>query len=278
MRTFAPCLVTVAITFLPVLAHGEDAAASGMATVADMPYSSIVARNMFGLLPIPKVDPRDNEPPPDPPPKITPTGIMTIFGRDQALFKVANKPKPGQPAKEDAYVLAEGERQDDIEVVRINHVDGVITFNNHGTTQELDLVPVKEGSAPPSGPGEGRPGPGMFRPGVPMPGANPFQHRMGMTPASFGQGSPSVGNNAANSGAGSSSGSTAGLSFGSEVNERGIYQPAADPNPMTPEQSAILMEAQRNQYLQGGNSRLANMIPPTKYTDQLNPSGQGSQR
>jgi hypothetical protein len=68
----------------------------------------------------------------DPPPKITPNGIMTIFGRLQALFKVAAKVKPGQPPKEDAFVLAEGERQDGIEVKKINQPDGIVTFDNHG--------------------------------------------------------------------------------------------------------------------------------------------------
>jgi hypothetical protein len=69
---------------------------------------------------------------------------MTIFGRDQALFKAGNMARPGQPSKEEAYVLSEGERQDDIEVVKIDHVDGIITFNNHGTFQELPLVPAKD--------------------------------------------------------------------------------------------------------------------------------------
>ena len=132
--------------------RAEDAA------VADSPYASIVARNMFGLLPMPTNNPADNQPPADPPPKITPNGIMNIFGRWEALFKVASRAKPGKPAKDDSYVLSEGEMQDDIEVVKINHQEGIITFNNHGTVQELPLVAAKDaGSAP--GP-VGRPGPG----------------------------------------------------------------------------------------------------------------------
>ena len=115
---------------------------------------------MFGLLPIPPPDTNPPAAPVDPPPKITLNGIMTIFGRDQALFKVATKPAPGQPAKDSSYVLSEGERQDDIEVTKINHADGIVTFNNHGTTQELPLVAASSGGAPAgSGGGPGNPAP-----------------------------------------------------------------------------------------------------------------------
>ena len=75
-----------------------------------------------------------------PPPKITPNGIMTIFGQLQVLFKVANPGKPGKAAGEDDYILSEGERQDDIEVVKIDEKGGMVTFNNHGETQQLPLV------------------------------------------------------------------------------------------------------------------------------------------
>src|SRR5580704_12750845 len=107
MRFAGPCFIVGAL-LLSAGARAQDT------DTTDKPYASIVARNMFGLLPIPPPDTNPPAPPVDPPPKITLNGIMTIFGRDQALFKVASKPKAGQPAKDDSYVLAEGERQDDI--------------------------------------------------------------------------------------------------------------------------------------------------------------------
>ena len=177
-------MAVAAAVVLPAAAPSQDAASA----VAGTPYASIVARNMFGLLPIPVHNPADDQPPADPPPKITPNGIMKLFGKYQALFKVANKPKPGQPAKEDAYVLAEGEMQDDIEVVKINNEDGIITFNNHGTVQELPLVAAKDaGGPPPPGNGPRFPLPGFPRPGMPMPNSPAFQGRfprpgMGMNP------------------------------------------------------------------------------------------------
>ena len=244
------------------------------ANLPDRPYDSIIARNMFGLLPIPTVDPHANDPV-DPPPKITPTGIMTIFGRDQALFKVSNTAKPGQPAKDNAYVLSEGERQDDIEVTKIDHVDGMITFNNHGTIQELPLVPVKDSGGDSGGPPPGFAGSPIT---VPMPGIFPRPNMsrtltIPFSPGStFGMGNPNgngngigIGNPNGNVGA---SGSSAMAAFGgSQANANRVYQPEEDPS-ITPEQSVILMEAQRMKYLQDGNQGMATMIPPTPLTQQ----------
>src|SRR5580704_16411396 len=176
MRFAGPCFAAVTL-LISTIARSQDTgvAATGDAADADKPYATIVARNMFGLLPIPPPDTNPPVAPVDPPPKITLNGIMTIFGRDQALYKVAVKPKPGQPAKEDSYVLGENERQDDIEVVKINRQENVVTFNNHGTEQEVQLTDASSsGSGPsPGGGGGGKPGmPGM--PGMPAnqrPGA-----------------------------------------------------------------------------------------------------------
>src|ERR1700722_16422629 len=101
------------------------------------PYAPIVVRNIFDLnppqAPAPAVDA-------NPPPKITPNGIMSIFGQLQVLFKGAEPPKPGKPAEDQSYILTEGERQDDIEVTKIDQKASVVTFNNHGIVQELPLA------------------------------------------------------------------------------------------------------------------------------------------
>lgn len=230
----------------------------------DGPYSSIVARNMFGLVPIPPVDPHAGDPPPDPPPKITPTGHMTLFGREQALFKVGNIARPGQPAREEAYVLSEGERQDDIEVVKIDPVDGIITFNNHGTIQELPLVPSKDsdsgggaGSRPFSYPGAPDGLPGL--PAVAVPQQHGIFPRPGMTRNSFGfpvPGNP-PGNGMMNPGGGMGNPNSRGA-FGSppfngaQGNANGGNQPEGDQN-LSPEQQVILLEAQRLKNLQENN-------------------------
>ena len=102
-------------------------------------YTTIAARNVFGLQPqevivIP--------PPPEAPlPKITLNGFMTVFGRPQALFKVApQKDSPGVRSQEDAYVLAEGEQQDDVKVMHIDMTEETVTFSNHGTLQQILLT------------------------------------------------------------------------------------------------------------------------------------------
>jgi hypothetical protein len=101
------------------------------------PYAPIVAHNIFHLNPPQAADAAADA---NPPPKITPTGIMTIFGTRQVLFTVDGVSKPGQPGKTESYILSQGQRQDDIEVTRIDEKSGVVTFNNHGVVQEIPLI------------------------------------------------------------------------------------------------------------------------------------------
>ena len=158
-------LLAVAVTISAVRA--DDLA------VAANPYSAIAERNVFALVPIPTNPPVSETPLADPPPKITPNGTMSIFGKVQALFKVTPKAMPNQPAKDISYVMAEGERQDEIEVVKIDEEKRVITFNNHGTVQELALVDAPKQTIPaPSGSGVGGTGAMLGGAGVPAPGAS----------------------------------------------------------------------------------------------------------
>ena len=110
---------------------------AGDVLLPNNPYAPIVAHNMFGLNPPQAAGATTDA---NPPPKITPTGIMTIFGSRQALFTVEGASKPEQPGKSGSYILSEGQRQDDIEVTRINEKSGVVTFNNHGVVQEIPLI------------------------------------------------------------------------------------------------------------------------------------------
>ncbi|HVU09284.1 MAG TPA: hypothetical protein VHG89_12150 [Verrucomicrobiae bacterium] len=114
-------------------------------TSTNNPYTLIPARNVFGLNPPQLVT---NTSTIDPPVKITPNGIMTISGMKQVLFKVAGVAKPGVPAKDDSYILGEGQRQDDIEVTHIDEKNGIISFNNHGVAQQLPLAAAPTITAP----------------------------------------------------------------------------------------------------------------------------------
>ena len=141
-------LFIAAALLLSASAWVQDAAA------ADKPYASIISRNMFGLLPIPPPPSANAGPPAEPKPKITPNGIMMLFGKLEALFKVASKGKAGQPPGDVPYVLAEGEMQDGITVVKINQAEGTVTFDNHGEIQPLALVAAANTTSP-AAPGGG---------------------------------------------------------------------------------------------------------------------------
>ena len=104
------------------------------ADVPDNTYGNIVVRNLFDLKPIPQIT---NELPTPPPPKITLTGITTILGKKQALLMEQVPARPPQKAQEQSYILAEGERDGDIEVVSIDEKAGSVRVINHGIAQEL---------------------------------------------------------------------------------------------------------------------------------------------
>jgi hypothetical protein len=105
--------------------------------LANNPYAPIVIRNVFGLNPpTPPAAPVKQD---VPLPKITPNGIMSILGRLQVLFKVDTVATPGKPSVEESYILTEGQRQDDIEIVKINEKAAMVTFNNNGVIQEIGL-------------------------------------------------------------------------------------------------------------------------------------------
>ncbi len=98
------------------------------------PYALIVARNVFGLNP-PPPPPDPNAQHEEPPVKITVNGVMSIFRQWQVLFKTTVVGKPG----EQSHMLAEGQEEDDIEVIKIDDKAGFVTFNNHGMVEKIPL-------------------------------------------------------------------------------------------------------------------------------------------
>ena len=249
-RQFACCLAAFFIFFS--IAQADDLA------MAENPYTSIPERNVFALSPIPTNPPVPDLPPVDPPPKITPNGYMTLFGKLQVLFKVTPKALPGQPAKDDSYVMAEGERRNDIEVVKINNTTGVITFNNHGTIQQLALVDApKQTSAP--APNSSLSGMNTSG-GIPMP-TMPSSVSPGLPSGLIGRTAmgripPSVGGSSA-AGSGMTGGVTPETASPSQPKEQ-----------LTPEAQVLLMEAERAKFLQSGDQRRAALLPPTPLTQQ----------
>ena len=221
------------------------------------PYTPIVERNVFGLVPIPT-----NPPPVDPatlvpPPKITPNGIMTLFGKLQVLFKVAGVAKPGQPPKEESYMMSVGDRQDEIEVQKIDEPSAMITFINHGVVQELGLVAgTAVGGAPPAA--GGVPPPGMPAPAM----ATPY----GGAPVGFGG---RFGRNRnVNSGGNPDAGGAP--NFGGTATPAPAAAPAQEQ--LTPEAQVIIMEANR---MLTQDAVIKGEMPPLPPTELTPPDAKG---
>ncbi len=101
-------------------------------------YRGISSRNMFGLKP---AQPTVVEPPTPPLPKVILTGVITaILGNDRALLKEQIAPAgTGGAAREVSMILAEGQREGDIEVVEIDEQAETVRITNCGTPMTLTV-------------------------------------------------------------------------------------------------------------------------------------------
>jgi hypothetical protein len=225
------------------------------------PYAPIVVRNVFGLNPPQPVDPNATQA--EPPPKITLNGITSILGQLQALFKVAVAAKAGQPAKDESYILSEGQRQDEIEVIQIDEKNCLVTFNNHGTVQELPLVKANAAAVSTPTPAQGGPVPPRNFTAPNGENGGRIPGRFGGRPGGGGFGAAQnrgTGNGRDNYNNGMGGGSpltTAPTSAGYSGQSGQQPQGAA----LTPEEQAILLLAQQEQWKQQGNPA-AVIIPP----------------
>ena len=230
---------------------------------SDVPYQAIVERNLFGLKPPPP-------PGPDPastkaaPPKITLNGITTILGNKRALLKTSPTGKTGEQAKEQSYMLAEGQRDGDLEVLKIDEIAGSVMVKYDGA--DITLTFEKDGpkgnsSPPPPG---GAPGGGMAPPGVGPAsagmnsggGLGPMPTRALRMPTSGGASSA----NATEGGVSSPGYGVAGSAATASQGQSGNASP-----PLTAEESTAIIEAQRQHYKDIG-SPIANLFPPTPLT------------
>jgi len=237
-----------------VVAHASLQAAD--AVLPDNPYTAIPDRNVFGLNPIVVADTSNA---PEPPVKITANGIMSIFGKLQVLFKTSGggPAKPGQPAKDQSYVLSIGQRQDDIEVIKIDEKNGLVTFNNHGLMQDLTLTPIAATPAPAVMPGAVNPNPASAAPGLGF--SNPANNDN-----SGNNGFGRFGNRGGRGVGGGGSGGD-GSNFRNVPTRNGTYQPSQELPQMSPEAQTIAIEAQREKYKAQGNPAAA-LLPPTALT------------
>lgn len=272
------------------LAFSAGLRADDLASTSANPYTPIVDRNIFGLLPPPTVDPNAAaEAQESDLPKITANGIMDVFGNLKVLFTTTPKTKkPGD--KPNYYDLAVGEAEDGIEVVSIDQKTQVVTFMNNGFSQDIALAEEPTSS----GGGSGGGGPGGFGGGHSFgrgPGGfgNGGQFDRGFNPRNGGGGYGSSnngyngggyngGNNGYNNGGfnggnGGNDGSSGGLSInGSQFHQQAIQTPTPA---VSAEAQAIMIEAQRMQYQSAGDPT-ANLLPPTPLTGMMQDGGGGA--
>jgi hypothetical protein len=231
------------------------------AAAPDNPYAdTIVGRNVFSLKsPPPPPNPEDLIKK-DPPPKILLQGLTTILGRRQVLFKVQIPAKPGQPAKEESYVLTEGERQGEIEVLEINEKTepAVVKFNNHGTIEPLNMkehVAKATAIAPPP-PGLPQPGRPVL-PGIPPPTAAVNPVRPGPSAVTTFGGSRQIPTRTLRTPTTAAAGGPAGYGAGQATQTT----PAAPP--LNREEQAVMIELQREIHR---DTDISKLLPPTPLT------------
>ena len=265
------------------------------------PYQGIVDRNVFGLKPPPP--PPDPEAVKPPPSKMFLTGITTILGNKRALMKTTPPAKPGEPAKEQSFMLGEGQRDGEIEVVQIDEIAGKVKIKAFGSETTLDFENngVKAAAAPAPAPG-GAPAPPGFvpKPGTPGFNPNPFNPNSATRPLRLptptGSAATSPGSSPftpvfANNPAGYNPTPVyggGGVSVGvgnTTIPLTGSTAPAVSPaqaaaeaasSQMTADQRFLLVEAYRAKLAQEGKTAMVPPIPPTPFTSELNPSTPGN--
>ena len=225
---------------------------------ADNPYPSIAARNAFNLVPSPATNAPETAPEPDQSAKITPNGIICLFGQVQVLFKVASPGQTGQPPQVQSYVMGAGDHADGISVTRIDQSGRLITFDNHGVIQTIRLLNAGDVSGSATDPGA--------TPTIPsanQPIRERFVARGVATPA------PAA---AGNIGASPNPGSRAGTTF--ESAQAKLNAILDDPDHLSPEAQVVMIEARRQQLQQEGDPT-ASLLPPTELTP---PAATGSEQ
>jgi len=252
MKSLAQIMLGLGLAFSATFgARADDLA------LADNPYASIAARNAFNLVPVPAATAPEAAPEPDQSAKITPNGIICLFGQVQVLFKVASSARPSRPPQVQAYVMSEGDGADGISVTRIDLSGRMITFDNHGVIQSIPLVNAGDLSESATDPGASPAIPSSKQAvrerftarGVAVPDGGYVA-----TPA------PAV---AGNIGAYPNPGYRAETTF--ESAQAKLNTSLNNPDHLSPEAQVVMMEARRQQLQQQGDPAAA-LIPPTELT------------
>ncbi len=234
-------------------------------------YGNISKRNLFGLKDPAPVPAATN--PPTVLPKLSLTGITTILGRKQALIRAQLLAEAGQPAREESYVLTEGQRDGKLEVLQIDEKAGNVSVNNSGTvlTLNIDRDSPKLVSAPAATAAPGA----QLAPGIPRPtgGTNASVYAPGTTAIQHTLPTrtyhpPGLNATSASNGTAVAAPATSGLPA---VPPPAVTAPEAE---LTPEAQTILMEVERERNKNNPNYPpfpTTPLTPPQRTVPQLAP-------
>lgn len=222
------------------------------------PYQGIVDRNVFGLRPPPP--PPSNEPVRPPAPAVALTGITTISGKKLAFMNIQVPPKAGETAKPgpQSFMLGEGEREGEIEVLEIDDKGGTVKLNDYGV---ITNVPFAKVPSTPSAPVNTAAIPSLARPGGAAPnGALPQRSIPGLPARTMRLTNPNQ------PGTTSTGGSPSGYqtsALGAAVQSAPVPTAPFSERPTTPEEDVILTEAARELHR---NDPKYPPLPPTPMT------------
>ena len=227
----------------------------------DNPYTSIVERNVFALKPPPPAPDPNAQAGNVPVPKIFLTGITTILGNKRALLKTPPpQGKPGEgPKGEQSFILAEGQRDGDLEVLEIDEKAGAVKVKFGDTIVPLNFADngVKiAATGPPPMPMPGLPGaPGAVMPSA-LPQAAMSSYARPMRGVAVSSGQP-------NMPAGMGGTPVSGMGLGGVPTQ----QPTANQTVhLPPEQQMIVMEVERERIKHAVASGDLPPLPPTELT------------
>ncbi len=260
----------MAAGLVTAVALGAGLMASETPESSGNPYGGIVERNVFALKDPPPVEKAVE---PNPPPKFYLTGITTILGPKVAMFRaIPTGGKGADASKEESYMLSEGQRQGDVEVVNIDETAGMVKIMCAGTAMTLDFTnnaaKTVAVAAPPGARGGGAPA--LSPPGMPAhPGfrqtGEPGGVRRSIRTGGQGFGAPVGGGMTP----GVTMGGVSPGGFGGVGGVPGSVAPGvnstapAAPNvQMSREEQALLIEAMRAETPPG----TAPPLPPTMFT------------
>jgi len=241
-------------------APSDDAAATGDAN----PYGAIVMRNVFGLSDAPIAPAQTNVE--LPPPNVTLIGLSTLEKIPQAILVVKPPQVPGHPPPaEETYIMNQGERRGSLELVRINMKAGTAKIKLEGAESTISMrtnAPMRAAASTPAtlGGAPARPTAGYTAPAAggytpPPAGGYTPPPAAGYTPPTQ-PGMASAGQGGYNSG---TSANTYEPANGIPQRQVRTDQPPA----LSPEEQTLMIEAQRQEAIQRGDS-IAIILPPTE--------------